>query len=599
MTVATRPEIRGRFGVVAATHWLAAQSAMRMLELGGNAFDAAVAGGLVLQAVEPHLNGPGGDVSIIFRAASRRDPAVLCGQGPAPRRATVEAFRALDVDIVPGTGLLPAVVPGAFDAWMRLAEEHGVLDLVTLFGPAIDFAERGFPVHLRLAATLRALETVFRRDWPDSAAIYLRDGVPRAGDKLVNPVLAATWRRLLASTRGGTRSARFAGLRAEWSDGFVAAAIGDYCASARVVDITGRAHAALLSGDDLAGWRAVEEAPVELTWRGRRVFKCGPWSQGPVFLQMLAMLEHDGRIDADPVSPEFVHVLAETAKLAFADRETYYGDPAHVAVPLDRLLSPDYARQRASLIGGASSSEFRPGAIAGFGKAPDFAAALMRVRDDGLLGAYGAGEPTFLALDRAHRPVRAVGDTSAIVVIDAAGNAVAATPSGGWLQASPAIPALGFCLGTRGQSFWIDPGHPNCVGPAKRPRSTLTPTLVLEGDATYASACPGGDQQDQWQLQVLLRHVLHGMDLQAAIDAPSFHVEQWPNSFYPRVATKQALKIESRFPTAVAAALAERGHAVTTVEPWSEGRVCIAANEDGWLKAAASPRGNQAYAVGR
>lgn len=597
--MATRPEIRGRFGVVAATHWLGAQAAMRMLELGGNAYDAAVAGGLVIQVAEPHLCGPGGDVAMLHFNAADRAARVVCGQGPAPRRASVGAVRGLGLDLVPGTGLVPAVVPGAFDAWMLLAEQYGTLEPDQVFGPALDYADHGVPVHPRLAATLAALETVFRRDWTDSAALWLRDGVPRAGQSLGNPVLAATWRRLLASG-GGTRTQRYAALRAAWSDGFVADAMHAYCSRARVIDISGQANPAFLRGDDLAGWRAAEEVPVGLDWRHRRVLKCGPWSQGPVLLQMLAMVGDEPAIAADMGGAETVHLLAEAAKLAMADRECHYADPLHADVPLDALLSADYARARRAAIGDRASEAFRPGPLPG-GRAPDFAAALARQRPEGVLGAYGAGEPTFLSLDARARPVAAVGDTSAICVMDAAGNTVAATPSGGWLQASPTIPELGFCLGTRAQSCWLDEDHPNALRPGQRPRTTLTPTLVLGDDGTpvFASACPGGDQQDQWQLQVLLRHALHGMDLQAAIDAPGFHAEQWPSSFYPRGALPQALKLESRFAAATVAELERRGHAVKQVEPWSEGRVCAVARQDGFLCAGASPRGNQAYAVGR
>ncbi len=600
MTFTSRPEIRGRFGVVAATHWLAAQTAMRMLELGGNAFDAAAAGGFVLQIAEPHLNGPGGDAPILFWSAGARHARVICGQGPAPRRATIAHMRGLGIDLIPGTGLLPAVVPGAFDAWMALVAGYGTMDPAAILAPAIEYAEAGVPALPRLAATLAALETIFRRDWPDSAALHFRCGIPQPGTSVANPTLAATWRRLAAAAAGGTRAQSFDAIRAAWSDGFVAEAIDAYCARAAVVDITGRAHGACLRGDDLAGWRAPEEQPTALPWRGRSVLKCGPWSQGPAFQQMLAMVDSDARIAGDPAGADFVHLLVEAAKLAFADRETFYGDPDQVEVPLDRLLDPAYAAQRRGAIGERASAEFRPGAIPGFGRPPDFAAALGRKREDGLLAAYGAGEPTFSTVDPVHRPTALVGDTSSIVVADRFGNMVAATPSGGWLQASPAIPELGFCLGTRGQSFWLDEGHPNALAPGKRPRTTLTPTLVLdESGPVYASASPGGDQQDQWQLQVMLRHFIHGLDLQAAIDHPTFHAEQWPSSFYPRGAVAQAVKIEERFPAATLEALAARGHAVKPVQPWSEGRVCAVAADGGWLKAAASPRGQQAYAVGR
>jgi gamma-glutamyltranspeptidase/glutathione hydrolase len=598
----TRPEIRGTFGVAASTHWIATQVAMRMLELGGNAFDAACAGGFALQVAEPHLNGPGGDAPILLHRADRGESLVLCGQGPAPRAATIGAVRALGVDLVPGTGLLPAVVPGAFDAWMRLLAEHGSLPLSTVLAPAIAYAAGGVPVLPRLNATLAAVERLFRGHWTDSAALYLAGGVPATGSLLRNPVLARTYARIVEEAEAASADRREAveAARRIWSDGFVAAAVDRFCRGRRVMDITGRENPGFLTGDDLAGWRAPAEEPVALR-RGRAtVLKCGPWSQGPAMLQVLRMLEGDDLAALDPAGPDHVHLLAEAIKLAFADREAFYGDPLHVAVPLSELLSPAYAAARRAMVGERASAEFRPGVVHGHGHPPDFEAALGRRREDGLLAAYGAGEPLVQPQAADARAIPPVGDTSAIVVADRHGNMVAATPSGGWLQASPTIPELGFCLGTRGQSFWLDPASPNALAPGRRPRTTLTPTLVLEdGRAVLAMGSPGGDQQDQWQLQALVRHLDHGMDLQAAIDHPTFHVEQWPSSFYPRGAVRQRLKLESRFPEATFSALAARGHDVKPVEPWSEGRLCAVASDGTVLRAAASPRGMQAYAGGR
>ncbi|GAB4167103.1 MAG: gamma-glutamyltransferase family protein [Thalassobaculales bacterium] len=600
----TRPELIGSFGVVASSHWIASQAAMRMLELGGNAFDAAVAGGLVLQVAEPQLNGPGGDLPVLLWRADLRAAQVICGQGPAPMAATIPAMTALGIDLIPGTGLLPAVVPGAFDAWMLLLRDHGSMTLAEVLEPAIHYAETGVPVGTRLAATLQALERLYTMHWTSSAAVYLKDGVPAPGTLLANPTLAATWRRLLAEAGSGDRVAGIEAARRAWRQGFVAEAIDRFCRGEPVMDITGRAHRGFLTGEDMARWSATVEQPVALDHDGMTVLKTGPWSQGPVMLQMLRLLEGSDIAAMDPAGPDFVHLLAEAGKLAFADRETFYADPLHVDVPLARLLSAGYAAERRALIGATASASFRPGSIPGHGHPPDFAAALTRRRDDGVLAAYGAGEPTLARLPAAgpeeRRPLPLVGDTCTITVADRHGNLVAATPSGGWLQASPVIPELGFCLGTRGQSFWLDPRAPNALAPGKRPRTTLTPTLVLrDGEGWLACGSPGGDQQDQWQTQMLLRHRYHGMNLQAAIDFPSFHVEQWPGSFYPRPAVPQALKLEERFPPATVAALRARGHAVSVVEPWSEGRLCAVRIEGRTRRAAASPRGMQAYAVGR
>jgi len=599
----TRPEIQGTFGTVASTHWIASQVGMALLERGGNAFDAACGAGFTLQVTEPHLNGPGGDLPILLWRADRAEARVICGQGPSPRLATLERFRQLDLDLVPGTGLLPAVVPGSFDAWMRLLRDHGRLPLRAVLEPAIGYAERGVPVLPRLSATLRAVEALFRRWWPDSAALYLAGGMPQPGSLLGNPVLAGTWRRLLAEAEaaGSDRIAQIEAARGAWRSGFVAEAIDRYCRTAEAMDISGRRNPALLRGEDLSAWEAGEERPLSGRYAGVEVLKCGPWSQGPALLQALAILEGTDIADLPPESDRFVHMTAETLKLVMADRETFYADPDCVAVPTDHLLSAGYAAERRALLGEAASAEFRPGTIPGFGHPPDFAAACARRKGEGPLAAYGAGEPTFDRPADAALAMPPVGDTSFVCAADAEGNLVAATPSGGWLQASPVIPELGFCLGTRAQSFWLDPRAPNVVAPGKRPRTTLTPTLVLrDGRGWLACGTPGGEQQEQWQLQFLLRLLHHDRDMQAAIDRPTFRVEQWPSSFYPRNAVPQRLAMEARFPAETLAALAARGHTVAPAPGWSEGRLCAVANDGaGTLRAAASPRGMQAYAVGR
>lgn len=594
----TRPEIRGHFGVVASTHWLASQAAMAMLERGGNAFDAACAGGFVLQVAEPHLNGPGGDVPIICYRGDTGETSVICGQGPAPGGANIGVFRDLGLDIIPGTGLLPAVVPGAFDAWMRMLQDHGTLSLREVLEPAISYARRGIPVLPRLAATLNALERVFRRDWPTSAALYLAAGMPEAGDLLRNESLAGTWRRLIdeAEAGGGGREKVIGAARDIWYEGFIADAIDAFCRETSVMDISGGVHGALLRGEDMAAWRATVEPAVSLDLDEYQILKCGPWSQGPVLLQCLAMLREEDLAGLVREDVEFVHRLTEVSKLAFADRESFYGDPDFVDVPLEHLLSVGYARARHGEIGDRASGAFRPGNIRGFGHPPDFAAACERHKQAGILGSYGAGEPT---MSRDYADVTR-GDTCYICVTDRHGNMVSATPSGGWLQSSPIIPDLGFCLGTRAQVFWLDPDAPNSLQPGKRPRTTLTPSLVLRGGVGYlACGTPGGDQQDQWQLQFLLRHLYGGHDLQSAIDAPAFHAEQWPSSFYPRQATSQRLVMEPRFGQETLDALRRRGHQAEFVPDWSEGRMGACRNDAGDLFAAASPRGRQAYAVGR
>ena len=291
--------------------------------------------------------------------------------------------------------------------------------------------------------------------------------------------------------------------------------------------------------------------------------------------------------DLDPTSADFIHWQVEAAKLAFADRDTFYGDPDFVGVPVDVLLSDEYNTARRQLIGDHASLEQRPGTIPGFGKA--FVSAAV----DGA-SAAGAGEPTVGRLGETR------GDTVHFDIIDRDGNMVAATPSGGWLQSSPTIPKLGFCLGTRAQMFVLDEHHPACLAPGKRPRSTLSPTMALRDGKPYlAWGTPGGDQQDQWITQFFLRHVHAGMNLQEAIDAPAWHTEHFPSSFWPRAARPGVLVVEGRVPDATVAELRRRGHRVEIGSDWSEGRLVAAAKDHDRLKAAANPRGMQGYAAGR
>jgi gamma-glutamyltranspeptidase/glutathione hydrolase len=563
MTFTTRPELRGTFGMVASTHWLASAAGMAVLERGGNAFDAAVAAGLVHQVVEPHLNGPGGDLPAIFWSAERGEPLVLCGQGPAPAAATIEAFGARGLDLVPGTGLLAACVPGAFDGWMLLLRDFGTWRLAEVMAFAIGYAEHGYPVVPRIVSTIRAAESLLR-EWPVSAALWLPP--PEPGTLHRNELLAATYRRIVADARGGSRENEIERARAIWSHGFVAEAF------ARVSEAEG----GLLAAADLAGWTATIEQPVSFDFRGTTVCKAGPWSQAPVFLQQLALLDGFDLEGMGLNSADYVHTVVECAKLAFADREAFYGDPLFVDVPLERLLSPAYADERRALVGVEASFDLRPGG----GRLPPatFAAG----------PAAGTGEPTR-------------GDTVHLDVVDRHGNVVSATPSGGWLHSSPAVAELGFPLGTRAQMFWLDPQHPNALAPGKRPRTTLSPTLALRGGEPYlAFGTPGGDQQDQWTLAFFLAHTVFRLDLQAAIDAPTFHTNHFPSSFYPRLAEPGVIEVERRMGEMTIDDLRARGHDVRVTDDWSLGRVSAAGrDEQGILKAAANPRGMQGYAVGR
>ncbi|MFC5267595.1 gamma-glutamyltransferase family protein [Kribbella qitaiheensis] len=590
MTFTTRPTLRGTFGMVSSTHWLASQSAMRILELGGNAFDAAATAGFVLHVVEPHLNGPGGEVPAIIATAADPTPRVLCGQGVAPAGATIEHFRSLGLELIPGSGPLAAAVPGAVDAWLLLLRDHGSLPLRTVLEPAIGYARNGHPLVARVGDTVRTVKDLFTDHWQTSAELWLQGGTPPNANKLFrNPAYAETLERLLTTAEGAgpDRVAQVERARTTWREGFVAEAV-DKFARLPHRDSSGEDHAGLITGDDMASFQASWEEPATLDWQGHTVAKTGPWGQGPALLQSLAVLAELGDpASLDLTSAEAVHTTTEVTKLSYADREAWYGDGADV--PLKTLLSPAYAGQRARLIGPDATFELRPGSPDG--RQPH----LPSIASGNNQGDATTGEPT-VSSDGVTR-----GDTCHVDVMDQWGNVISATPSGGWLQSSPTIPELGFCLGSRLQMFWLEEGLASSLAPGRRPRTTLTPTLVLrDGAPVLACGSPGGDQQDQWQLLFLLRNLVGGQDLQEAIDAPAWHTTGFPSSFYPRAVEPGSLVMESRLGTAVRDDLVRRGHVVTEADPWSLGRLCAVSREaDGVLAAGANPRGMQGYATGR
>ncbi|MEM8775294.1 MAG: gamma-glutamyltransferase [Pseudomonadota bacterium] len=602
----TRPNISGHFGVAASTHWLAAQTAMRMLELGGNAFDAAVAAGFVLQVAEPHLNGPLGEVPILLHDAATCETRVICGQGPAPKKATIDFFRDQGIEQIPGTGLLAAAVPGAFDAWMLMLRDYGKLDLETVLSPAVSYAERGIPVMPRLANSIAVMQSWFENHWRENAKIYLPKGdLPTIGSLLKNQNLAETWKRVLSEAKAARadRQVQIENARATWKSGFVAEAIGTFCATGRFRDVTGHDNGGLITGDDLTEWSAHYENPASIEFAGKRIVKCGSWSQGPVLLQSMRLIEACGT-EALQNETRFYHTVTEAMKLSYADRETFYGDQDFVDVPFEVLLSKEYAAQRAKQIGRRAQNGWQPGQIDGFGYAVDFDAACNVTLDEETLSALGVGEPTVAKRHSTEGKIKAItdGDTCHINVIDRWGNMVAATPSGGWMESSPVIPELGFCLGTRLQMMRLDERAPDALAPGKRPRTTLSPTIVLNQDGTGYMACgtPGGDKQDQWQLSFLLRHLLLGMEPQQAIEEPMFFSSHWPDSFFPRQAFPGKLTIEGRISDQAADELCTLGHDLEIAPRWSDGYVTASFRRpDGTLGCAASPRGQQAYAVGR
>ena len=605
----TRPEIVGTFGVVATTHWIGTAVGMSVLERGGNAFDAGVAAALTLQVVEPHLCGPGGDIPAMLHHAGSARTLVVCGQGPAPAGATIAHYRDhLGLDIVPGTGLLPACIPGTFESYMMILRDFGTMRLAEVLEPAIAYARHGYPLVERACATIATVARLFRDHWPSSAAVYLPRGeVPTPGSLFSNVKHAETYERILeeAMAGGGGREREIERARRAWSQGFVAEAVDRFCRNNEVMDVSGRPHRGVLTGQDMAEWLPSIEEPMHFDYGSYRVLKPNAWTQGPVMLQMLALLKGFPLDALAPTDAEFVHIWSECAKLAYADREALYGDPKFVDVPLPTLLSEAYNGERRKLVGQSASMEQRPGKIAGH-------AGRVIVKGE-RLSAAGAGEPTFARLNTGHgadeQEVAAggfvAGDTVHIDVIDRSGNMFTATPSGGWLQSSPVIPELGWPLGSRGQMFWLEEGLPGSLAPGKRPRSTLSVGMALREGAPYLCwGTPGGDQQDQWSCQMFLRHASLAnaqprMNLQQAIDAPAWHIEHFPSSFWPRSARPGVLVVEGRMPKATIKELERRGHQVEVGPNWSEGRLSATAQEGAWRRAAANARGMQGYAAGR
>lgn len=586
----TRPTLTGSFGMTASTHWLATASAQSVLERGGNAFDAAFAAGFVLHVVEPHLNGPGGDMVAII-ANRGAHPEVVVGQGPAPRGATRAHFRNEGLDHVPGSGALAAAVPGAVEAWLWMLQEHGTWELADVLQYAIHYAEHGHAAGPQLCSTLSTMADHFVEHWPSSAAAWLHDGAaPVRGEIVTNRAYATTLRRLVAAAVGDDRRARVAAAGEAWRSGFVAHEVADFVRAPHRHS-SGTEHAGVIDVDDFAAFHVVTEPPLTFDFRGHTVVKSGFWGQGPVLLQTLAILDQFEDERLDPSTALGAHTIIEALKLAMADRDAYYGDSVDRAA-LTELLSREYASQRAPLIADRASLEFRPGRIA---ERSPFLPPLSRPVE--APDSLEAGEPTV----RSDGETR--GDTSHLDVADEWGNMVSATPSGGWLQSSPTIPALGFCLGTRLQMTWLDPDSPSALEPGRRPRTTLSPTMLLDGDGnvTASIGTPGGDQQDQWQLLYILRVVVGGYRPQEAIDAPMFHTTSRFSSFWPRTWTPGGVVAEDRLGSEVLENLARRGHRVQLSGDWALGRVSTVTRDpsSGRLAAAANSRGVQGYAAGR
>jgi gamma-glutamyltranspeptidase/glutathione hydrolase len=585
----TRPDLKGTFGMSASTHWLASGTAQSVLERGGNAFDAATAAAFVLHVVEPHLNGPGGDMVGIISPVGRPE-RVLMGQGPAPAAASIAHMRRLGLDMVPASGALAAAVPGAVDAWLLLLRDHGTWELSEILDYAIGYADNGHCLSGRACAVIGTVADLFFEHWPTSAALWMPDGrVPVADQLFTNPAYAATLRRLIAAGRDRrSRSERIDVARTEWGSGLIATEIDAFVRQPHRHS-SGRDDRGVLALADMATFSACWERPVAFDFRGSTILKSDAWGQGPVLLQALAILDELPEEDVDPSTAVGAHNVLEALKLAMADREAYYGDGLDRS-QLEVLLSREYAAVRRKEIAWHASAEFRPGVCGIDPYVPPL------VQAAGQASGGATGEPTVTVTGETR------GDTCHIDVIDRWGNAISATPSGGWLQSSPTIPSLGFALGTRLQMTWLDPASPSALRPGKRPRTTLTPTMVMrDGCAVAALGTPGGDQQDQWQLSYLLRTVVGGYTPQQAIDAPTLHTTSMPGSFWPRTWEPGGAVVEDRLGEEVIGELIARGHRITRAGDWSLGRLSVVTRDpsSGVLGSAANSRGAQGYAVGR
>jgi len=582
-TASTRPVIRGRSFMVACGHYLACVAGLRMYALGGNAFDAGVAMVFAQSVLEYQSYGFGGEVPILIHAARDGQVAAISGNTRAPAAATIEWFRGKGITLIPGDGFLPAGVCAVPDALITVLDRYGRLSLEQVLGPAVELAANGFPMYEGMRKAVVQQEARFRAEWPTSAALFLPGGaVPEIGDTWRNPDLARTFERLIEAERGARRAGRREGLRAArdlFYRGPIAREIVAYQRDTTLRDANSTVSAGLLSEDDFAAFETRIEAPATVRFRGYDVYKCGPWSQGPVYLQQLMLLDGFDLASLGHNTVDYIHTVIEASKLAFADRERYYGDPEFVPVPMRGLLSPDYAASRRGLIDPHHASmELRPGDPYPFE------------------GAAAPAEPA--AVDARGWE----GGTTGTRAVDAEGNMFSATPSGGWFRSSPAIPGLGFSLGTRCQMFWLnDARHPGALAPRKRPRTTLSPTLVMkDGAPCMVLGTPGGDQQDQWTLQTFLNMAVFGMDVQDAIDTPAFHSVHFPGSFYPRKARPGEMLVEGRMPPEIVDGLRGRGHQVTVVGDWSLNYTTAIVYDPRrkLMEGGASSRGERNYALG-
>ncbi len=583
LVAGTRPYVMGTRGVVVSGHHQASDAGLDMLKAGGNAIDAGVATVFAQAVTEFDRFGIGGEVPILIHSAKEGRVIAVNGQGQAPRRATLEWFRSNGLHSIPGDCFLAAPVPAVVGSLILALQEYGTMTLGEVLAPAIRLAREGFALFPTYLQNLRRVERRIRTEWPSSAQILLPGGTfPQVGDLLVQKDLAQMLQRLLEAEEAAAADGRAAGLQAAYDlfyKGEIAAEIVSFQKSFQCTDANGFTSGGLLETDDFAAFRAVIEVPVHTSYRGVDVYKIGFWSQGPVLLQSLNLLEAYDVESLGHNSAPYLHLLAEAMKLAFADREWYYADPDFVGVPERGLLSKDYAAERRKLI--------------------DLRAPSLKLRPGNPYPFHGESMAHAAIPDTVPFRPDAPGTTGTRVA-DSDGNVFSATPSGGWFTASPIVEGLGFVLGTRCQSFFLDGHRSNRLEPGKRPRTTLTPTLALkDGKPFMAWGTPGGDAQDQVNLQFFLNVMEFGMDIQSALDAPLMQILDFPPSFFPREIHPGVMRVESRMPQATIDGLEAMGHHVRSAGEWSIGdaTALLIDGERGVLFGAAGPRRDKSYAL--
>lgn len=567
----TRPIIAGIHGVASSSHYLATLAGINILQKGGNAFDAAAAIGLSLAVLEPHMNGLGGEVPILLYSSRDDEVVAVSGQGTAPSRANIDWFTSHGFSLIPGSGLLPAVVPSMVSTWIEVLKRYGTMTFSDVAFFSIELAQEGFPMYYALKHYIEEYKWLLNY-WKTSEKVFLIDGrIPEEGEIFAQPQLAKTLKLIAeAEKRKSNREDGLEEARKVFYEGEIAKKIDEFV-SKPVRDEEGNEFQGFLSYDDLANYTPKFEKPLKVNFNDYTVFKCSTWTQGAVFLQMLNILSDFDLRNYKLNSSDYIHLLVEAFKLVFYDREKYYGDPEFDEVPINWLLSEGHAKELRNSIDMEKASN-------------------VPIIEPSSKGSIFASKQ---------------GDTTHFDVIDRWGNMVSATQSGGWFWSSPIVSDLGFSLSTRGQMFYLDKKRNNCLQPRKRPRTTLTPTLVFKDDKPYmVFGTPGGDMQDQWNLQFFLNHVVFGMNIQEAIESPSFHTLHYPSSFYPRKAERMKVVIEGRIERKVVEELKGKGHIIEMTGDWRNGRVTCALRDikRGVLMASASPKydkgGPLAYAMG-